>query len=203
VGADGATHAGAYDIPFLRCIPNISVACPADENECRQLLCTAYGQSSPVAVRYPRGSGAGTTVGAGLDALPFGKGEIRRKGRSVAILAFGTLLYPALQAAENINATVVNMRWAKPIDIDLLLQSATSHVALVTLEEGAVMGGAGSAVLEALAAAGLALPVLQLGLPDQFIEHGDPVKLLAMQGLNGAGIEASVRARFENIFSIK
>jgi 1-deoxy-D-xylulose-5-phosphate synthase len=199
VGADGATHAGAYDISFLRCIPNISVACPADENECRQLLCTAYAQTHPVAVRYPRGTGAGTQVGAGLDALPFGKGEIRLKGQQVAFLVFGTLLYPALEVAKKLGATVVNMRWAKPIDVDLLLQVAATHTALVTLEEGALMGGAGSAVLEALSAAGLAKPVLQLGLSDTFIEHGDPAKLLALQGLDAPGIEASVRARFENI----
>ena len=196
VGADGATHAGAYDIAYLRCIPNLSVACPADENECRQLLSTAYAQSTPVAVRYPRGAGAGVPVTCTLDALPFGKGEIRRTGQRIAILAFGTLLYPALQAAEKLNATVVNMRWAKPLDVDLLLQVAAGHETLVTVEEGCVMGGAGSAVLEALAAAGLAKPVLQLGLSDTFIEHGDPVKLLALQGLDASGMEASVRQRF-------
>ncbi|MBA3059733.1 MAG: 1-deoxy-D-xylulose-5-phosphate synthase [Gammaproteobacteria bacterium] len=196
VGADGATHAGAYDIPFMRCIPNISVACPADENECRQLLSTAFAQNHPVAVRYPRGAGAGTAVQAGLDALPFAQGEIRRSGKGVAILAFGTLLYPALQAAEKLNATVVNMRWAKPLDMALLLQVAAEHDALVTLEEGAIMGGAGSAVLEALQAAGLLKPVLQLGLRDEFIEHGDPAKLLALQGLDAAGIEASIVKRF-------
>ncbi|MEY4140617.1 MAG: hypothetical protein RLZZ371_2799, partial [Pseudomonadota bacterium] len=176
--------------------PNISVACPADENECRQLLSTAYAQNSPVAVRYPRGSGAGVTVTCTLDALPFGKGEIRRTGQGVAILAFGTLLYPALQAAQALDATVINMRWAKPLDVDLLLQVAASHEALVTLEEGAVMGGAGSAVLEALAAAGITRPVLQLGLRDVFIEHGDPVKLLAMEGLDATGIESAIRERF-------
>jgi len=196
VGADGATHAGAYDIPYLRCIPNISVACPADENECRLLLSTAYAQNHPVAVRYPRGAGAGVPVTCTLDALPFGKGEIRRSGERVAILAFGTLLYPALQAAEALNATVVNMRWAKPLDVELLLQVAASHDALVTLEEGAVMGGAGSAVLEALAAAAVLKPVLQLGLSDVFTEHGDPAKLLALQGLDAVGIEAAVRQRF-------
>ncbi|MFT6591647.1 MAG: 1-deoxy-D-xylulose-5-phosphate synthase, partial [Rhodoferax sp.] len=155
VGADGATHAGAYDIPFLRCIPNISVACPADENECRQLLCTAFAQDHPVAVRYPRGVGAGVVVQTSLDALPYGKGEIRRSGPGVAILVFGTLLYPALEAAQALNATVVNMRWAKPLDVALLLQVAGTHDGLVTLEEGALMGGAGSAVLEALQAAGV------------------------------------------------
>ncbi|HNZ89967.1 MAG TPA: 1-deoxy-D-xylulose-5-phosphate synthase [Acidovorax sp.] len=205
VGADGATHAGAYDIPFVRCIPHMSMACPADERECRQLLSTAFAQDHPVAVRYPRGSGAGVAPLAGLEGLPFGKGEIRRerKGEKVdalapriAILAFGTLLYPALQAAEALDATVVNMRWAKPLDQELLLEVAARHDALVTLEEGAIMGGAGSAVLEALAAAQVVLPVLQLGLPDLFIEHGDPAKLLALQGLDASGIERSIRVRF-------
>ena len=196
VGADGATHAGAYDIPFLRCIPNVSLACPADEQECRALLSTAFGQSHPVAVRYPRGAGAGVATSPGLEPLAFGKGEIRRQGKGIAILAFGTLLYPALEAAERLNATVVNMRWAKPLDTDLLLQVAGAHEALVTLEEGAVMGGAGSAVGEALQAAGVVRPLLQLGLPDIFIEHGDPVKLLSMQGLDAEGIARSVMERF-------
>ena len=196
VGADGATHAGAYDIPFLRCIPNVSVACPADENECRQLLSTAYAQNHPVAVRYPRGAGAGITPQKSLEGLPFGKGEVKREGKGVAILAFGTLLYPALQAAQALNATVVNMRWAKPLDTELLLAVAARHEALVTLEEGAVMGGAGSAVLEALQAAGVTKPVLQLGLKDEFIEHGDPAKLLALQGLDAAGIQTAVTNRF-------
>ena len=196
VGADGATHAGAYDIPFLRCIPNVSVACPADENECRQLLCSAFAQNHPVAVRYPRGAGAGVAVQPGLDGLPFGKGELRRTGSGVAILAFGSLLYPALQAGQALNATVVNMRWAKPLDLDLLLQVAGEHEALVTVEEGAIMGGAGSAVLEALQSAGLNRPVLQLGLPDEFIAHGDPAKLLSMLGLDTAGMVAAISARF-------
>ena len=196
VGADGATHAGAYDIPFLRCVPNMSVACPADEAECRQLLSTAYAQNHPVAVRYPRGSGAGVAVPSSLEGLPFGKGEIRLQGVTIAILVFGTLLYPALQAAQALGLTVVNMRWAKPLDVDLLVQVARSHSALVTLEEGALMGGAGSAVLEALQAQDLQLPVLQLGLADTFVEHGDPVKLLAMQGLDAAGIQASIAQRF-------
>jgi 1-deoxy-D-xylulose-5-phosphate synthase len=196
VGADGATHAGAYDIPYLRCIPNMSIACPADENECRKLLTSAFEQSHPVAVRYPRGAGAGVAPDAGLQSLPFGKAEMRREGSGVAILAFGTLLYPALQVADKLGCTVVNMRWAKPLDVELLRQVAATHEALVTLEEGAIMGGAGSAVTEALHAAGIATPVLQLGLSDEFIEHGDPAKLLSMQGLDAAGIEAAVRARF-------
>ena len=204
VGADGATHAGAYDVPYLRCIPNVSIACPADERECRQLLSSAFEQDHPVAVRYPRGAGAGVATEPGLAGLPFGKGEIRRVRQGVpegackgiAILAFGTLLYPALQAAEKLNATVVNMRWAKPLDVELLLKVAAEHEALVTVEEGALMGGAGSAVGEALNAAGVLKPLLQLGLPDVFIEHGDPVKLLAMQGLDASGIEKSIVNRF-------
>ena len=196
VGADGATHAGAYDVAYLRCIPNMSIACPADENECRKLLTSAFEQSHPVAVRYPRGAGAAVSIEAGLQSLPFGKGEIRRQGSGIAILAFGTLLYPALQAAEKLGCTVVNMRWAKPMDLELLRRVATTHDALVTLEEGAIMGGAGSAVTEALYAAGIAKPVLQLGLGDEFIEHGDPAKLLALQGLDAVGIEAAIGRRF-------
>ena len=196
VGADGATHAGAYDIPYLRCIPNVSVACPADENECRQLLSCAFGQDHPVAVRYPRGSGAGVAVQAGLEALPFGQAEVRRTGKGVAILAFGTLLYPALEAAIALGATVVNMRWAKPLDVNLLLKIAATHEALVSVEEGAIMGGAGSAVSEAMQAAGMVKPLLQLGFRDEFIEHGDPGRLLALQGLDGPGIQASIVERF-------
>jgi 1-deoxy-D-xylulose-5-phosphate synthase len=196
VGADGATHAGLYDIPFMRCIPNVSMACPADENECRQLLTTAYQQDHCVAVRYPRGAGVGVPVQAGLQALPFGKGEVRREGKRIAILAFGTLLYPALQAGEALNATVVNMRWAKPLDTELLATIAATHDALVTVEEGATMGGAGSAVLEALQDLQQPKPVLVLGIPDVFTEHGDPVKLLAELGLDAAGIQESIQKRF-------
>jgi len=203
VGADGPTHAGAYDIAFMRCLPNVSIACPADENECRKLLTTAFEQDHPVAVRYPRGAGVGAAVEPGLQALPFGKGEVRRTRAAadappggVAILAFGTLLHPALAAAERLDATVVNMRWAKPLDIELLLQVAARHQALVTVEEGCIAGGAGSAVAEALQAAGVVRPILHLGLRDEFIEHGDPAALLALQGLDAAGIEASVRQRF-------
>jgi 1-deoxy-D-xylulose-5-phosphate synthase len=199
VGADGPTHAGAYDIVYLRCIPNVSVACPADENECRKLLTTAYGQDHPVAVRYPRGAGAGVPTEAALNSLPFGKGEVRREGKDIAILAFGTLLYPALAVAERLNATVINMRWAKPLDTALVLEVAGRHQGLVTLEEGAVMGGAGSAVSEALQAAGVVKPLLQLGLRDEFTVHGDPAKLLTLQGLDAPGIEASIRARFGDI----
>ncbi len=198
VGADGATHAGAYDIAYLRCIPNMSVACPADEAETRQLLSTAHAQNHPVAVRYPRGAGVGAEIPSDLQGLPFGKGEVRLRGRGVAILAFGTLLYPALKAAEALDATVVNMRWAKPLDIDLLREMARSHTALVTVEEGCAMGGAGSAVLEALQAEGLVLPVLTLGLPDRFIEHGDPAQLLATVGLDAPGIESAIRQQLSD-----
>ena len=201
VGADGATHAGAYDIPFLRCIPNMSVACPADENECRKLLSSAFEQDHPVAVRYPRGAGAGVQTEPGLASLPFGKGEVRREGTGVAILAFGTLLYPALQAAEKLGATVVNMRWAKPLDIALLLKVAAVHDLLVTVEEGAIMGGAGSAVSEALHAADVSKPVLHLGLKDEFIEHGEHAYLLALQGLDAPGIAASITARLGGLAS--
>ncbi len=200
VGADGATHAGAYDIAYMRCIPNCSLIAPADENECRQALTAAFGQDHPVAVRYPRGAGAGVVPQPELLPLPWGRGELRRHaspgGRRIAILAFGTLLYPALAAAERLDATVANMRYIKPLDTELLLQLADTHDALVTLEEGCLPGGAGSAVLEALQAAGVQIPVLTLGLPDQFIEHGDPGKLLAMLGLDAAGIEQSILKRF-------
>ena len=204
VGADGATHAGAYDIAFVRCIPNMSLLTPADENECRQALTTAFRQNHPVAVRYPRGSGAGVAIQPELTELPFGKGEVRREisraveqgGPRIAILAFGTLLYPALAAAEKLDAGVANMRFVKPLDAALVIELARSHDALVTLEEGCVMGGAGSAVMEALHAAGLATPVLALGLPDSFIEHGDPAKLLALNGLDADGIAQAIATRF-------
>ena len=203
MGADGATHAGAYDIAYLRCIPNLGVACPADENECHQLLCSAYEQDHPVAVRYPRGAGAGVAVAPGLQALPYGKGELRRKGHRIALLVFGTLLYPALEAAGELDASVVNMRWAKPLDTELLLEVARRHDALVTIEEGSVLGGAGSAVGEALQAAGLVKPILHLGLPDQFIEHGDPARLLSAIGLDATGIARSVRDRFGTLIAVQ
>ncbi len=201
VGADGPTHAGLYDIPFMRCIPNVSVACPADENECRQLLTTAYQQDHCVAVRYPRGAGVGVPVQRDFQTLPFGRGEVRRQGQRIAILAFGTLLYPALQAGDAVNATVVNMRWAKPLDKDLLAQIAATHDALVTVEEGAVMGGAGAAVLEALQDLQLPKPVLVLGVGDVFTEHGDPAKLLAEMGLDASGIQASIQKRFSTLLN--
>jgi len=199
VGADGPTHAGAYDIAYIRCIPNMALACPADERECRQLLGSAFAHTGPVAVRYPRGAGIGAQPLPGLDALPLGQGEIRREAspaaaQRIAILAFGTLLYPALQAAQALDATVANMRWVKPLDAALLRQMAENHTLIVTVEEGCIAGGAGSAVLEALQTFGMPRPVLQLGLRDIFIEHGDAPRLLALQGLDAPGIEASVRA---------
>ena len=207
VGADGATHAGNYDIAYLRCIPNISVLTPADEKECRAALTTAFRQDHPVAVRYPRGAGVGVAAASASTELldfPFGKGEVRRRvgraaaqgGPRVAILAFGTLLYPALAVADKIDATVANMRFVKPLDVELVTELARTHDAIVTVEDGCVMGGAGSAVQEALATAGLQIPVLALGLPDAFIEHGDPAKLMAMCGLDAAGIEQSILKRF-------
>jgi len=195
VGADGATHAGNYDMAFLRCIPNMVVMAASDENECRKMLTTAYQYRGPAAVRYPRGAGIGATVETELSSIEMGKGEIRRQGKGVAILAFGTMLAPSLQAAETLNATVANMRFIKPLDTALVAELAASHDLLVTIEEGSIMGGAGSAVAEALSAAGIVKPLLQLGLPDKFIDHGDATQLLAQCGLDAAGITASVNQR--------
>jgi 1-deoxy-D-xylulose-5-phosphate synthase len=195
VGADGATHAGNYDMAFLRCIPNMVVMAASDENECRKMLTTAYQYRGPAAVRYPRGAGIGATVETELNTIEMGKGEFRRHGKGVAILAFGTMLAPSLQAAETLNATVANMRFIKPLDTALVAELAASHDLLVTIEEGSIMGGAGSAVAEALSAAGIVKPLLQLGLPDKFIDHGDATQLLAQCGLDAAGIAASVSQR--------
>jgi len=201
VGADGATHAGNYDVAYLRCVPNMVVAAPSDENEARLLLSTCYVHPGPAAVRYPRGAGCGAEVSSSLDTVPLGKGVLRREGRRIAILGFGTLVQPALQAAEALDATVADMRFVKPLDRDMLLALAQRHDALVTVEEAAVMGGAGSAVTEALNAAGVCIPVLQLGLPDAFIDHGDQAALLAGLGLDAAGIEASIRGRFAGLLA--
>jgi 1-deoxy-D-xylulose-5-phosphate synthase len=207
VGADGATHAGAYDIPFLRCIPNMLVMTPADEAECRDLLTTAYHQPHPSAVRYPRGSGVGTIPSKELRTLPLGKGEIRRQsnadtGNRVAIFVFGTLLYTALEVAEGIDATVANMRFVKPLDIDLLKSLAADHDYLVTIEDGAIAGGAGSACLEALSSMGINKPLLQLGLPDQFIEHGDYNLLMTKCGLDVGGVSNSIKQRFPALLAL-
>ena len=195
VGADGATHNGAFDLAYLRCIPNLTVMAPADENECRQMLYTAFQMNTPAAVRYPRGSGPGVEIRKKMQALPLGKGELRRQGAKVAILAFGSMLLPAFEAAEELDATVANMRYVKPLDQALVRQLAQEHELLVTVEEGALMGGAGSAVAECLAAAGLARPLLHLGLPDRFVDHGDSGVLLAEIGLDKAGLLAAIRAR--------
>jgi 1-deoxy-D-xylulose-5-phosphate synthase len=207
VGADGATHAGAYDIPFLRCIPNMLVMTPADEAECRDLLTTAFHQQHPTAVRYPRGAGIGATPSKELRTLPLGKGEVRRKsnapkGQRVAILAFGTLLYPALEAGDAIDATVANMRFVKPLDIDLIKALAAEHDYFVTVEDGAIAGGAGSACLEALSELGIQKPLLQLGLPDRFIEHGDYQLLMSKCGLDANGIRSSIERRFPVVAAI-
>ncbi|QOL50074.1 1-deoxy-D-xylulose-5-phosphate synthase [Massilia litorea] len=196
VGADGATHAGNYDLSYLRCIPNMVVMAASDENECRQMLTTAYHYPGPAAVRYPRGAGIGAAIQQELTSIEIGKGEIKRKGEKIAILAFGSMVAPSLGAASELNATVANMRFVKPLDLELVKQLALEHEVLVTVEEGATMGGAGSAVAEALAANGIVKPLLILGLPDKFIDQGDPAALLASVGLDAKGIAASIRARF-------
>ena len=199
VGADGATHNGSFDLTYLRCLPNMTVMTPSDENECRQMLYTAFQMKTPAAVRYPRGSGPGVPIRKEMQALPIGKGEIRREGgataRKVAILAFGSTLYPALKAADTFNATVANMRFVKPLDEALALDLARRHDLLVTVEENVIAGGAGSAVLEALGRHAIATPVLQLGLPDRFIDQGDPGIQIAEAGLTADGIAQTIRER--------
>ncbi len=195
VGADGATHAGNYDLAYLRCIPNMVVMAASDENECRQMLTTAYHYPGPAAVRYPRGAGVGAQIAEALTSIEIGKGEVRRTGKDVAILAFGSMVAPSLKAGDELDATVANMRFVKPLDVELVKRLAQEHDFLVTVEEGCIMGGAGAAVMEALAAAGIAKPVLNLGLPDNFIDQGDPQALLASVGLDANGIAASIRAR--------
>ena len=196
VGADGPTHAGMFDIAFVRCIPNMSVACPADENECRQLLSTAYAQDHAVTVRYPRGSGVGVAVQKDLTPLPFGKAQVVREGEGLAILCFGPLLYEALKAAETLNATVVNMRWAKPLDLQMLREIAQSHERCVTVEDGTRMGGAGSAVIEALQDMRIGTDVLVMGFEDEFTEHGDPDLLMQQYGLTANGIQKRIEAHW-------
>ncbi|MCD5330125.1 1-deoxy-D-xylulose-5-phosphate synthase [Chromobacterium piscinae] len=195
VGADGPTHAGAFDLSYLRCIPNMTVMAPSDENECRQLLYTAFQLDTPSAVRYPRGTGPGVEIRQQMEALPIGKGVVRRQGKKIAILAFGSMVHPALAAAEQLDATVADMRFVKPLDTELIRELAQTHELIVTVEENVVMGGAGSACVEALQAMRLAIPVLQLGLPDGYVEHGDPALLLSLCGLDAAGIEKSIRER--------
>ena len=193
VGGDGQTHNGAFDYAFLRTVPNMVVMAPSDENECRQMLYTGYSLDGPSAVRYPRGTGPGVPLQAEMKALAIGKGEIRRRGKKIAILAFGSMVKPALAAAEALDATVANMRFVKPLDTELVKELAAGHDLLITVEEHQVMGGAGSSVCEALAGLGLEKRVLLLGLPDRFVDHGDPAKLLSAVGLDAEGILKSVR----------
>ena len=188
VGADGPTHAGLYDLSFLRCVPNMVIAAPSGENECRLLLSTCYQLNAPTAVRYPRGSGIGATVSDGLDTVPVGKGVVRREGRQTAVFAFGSMVQPALEAAETLGATVADMRFVKPLDEELILKLAQSHDYLVSIEENAEQGGAGSAVLEVLAKHTICKPVLVLGVADTVTDHGDPKKLLDDLGLSAAGV---------------
>ncbi len=202
VGADGATHSGSFDLSYLRCLPNMTVMTPSDENECRQMLYTAYQMNSPAAVRYPRGAGPGVEIQQEMTALPIGKGEIRRQGKKiallskkVAILAFGSMVAVSLKVAEEFDATVANMRFVKPLDDELVAHLAAGHDLLVTIEENAIEGGAGSAVLESLQRQGIKASVLLLGLPDRFIDHGDPALQLANCGLDHVGIMASIRAK--------
>ena len=196
VGADGATHAGNYDIAFLRCIPNMVVATPSDEAETRLLLSTCYQYPGPASVRYPRGSGTGVVPSTSLETVPLGRGVVKRQGKKIAILVFGTLLAAALKAADSLDLSVVDMRFVKPIDRDLILDLTARHEGLVTVEEGALMGGAGSAVSEVLAAACIVCPILHLGLPDRFIDHGDQMGLLVEVGLSAEGIESAITERF-------
>ncbi|TDI76130.1 MAG: 1-deoxy-D-xylulose-5-phosphate synthase, partial [Betaproteobacteria bacterium] len=196
VGADGPTHAGSFDLTYLRCIPNITVMTPADENECRQMLYTAFQMNTPAAVRYPRGAGTGVVPIKEMKALQIGIGEICRKGEKIALLAFGSMLKPCLEAAEELNATVANMRFVKPLDDNLVVFLAANHSLLVTVEENTIIGGAGSAVLESLENRGVTTtPVLQLGLPDVFIDQGDPTRMLVDCGRDKAGIVKAIKKK--------
>lgn len=199
VGADGPTHAGLYDLSFLRCVPNMIIAAPSDENECRLLLSTCYQANSPSAVRYPRGTGTGATVSDGLETVEIGKGIIRREGEKIAVIAFGSMVAPSLTAADKLNATVADMRFVKPIDEELIVSLARSHDYIVTAEENAEQGGAGSAVLEVLAKHGICKPVLLLGVEDKVTEHGDPKKLLADLGLNAEAVEKRIAGWIEAV----
>jgi len=199
VGPDGATHAGSFDLTFLRCLPNMVVMAPADENECRAMLTTGFRHPGPAAIRYPRGSGPGVAVRRELETLPLGKAELRRRGRGLALLSFGAMLAPAAEIAAELDATLVNMRFVKPLDEALVLELARTHEVFVTLEDNAVAGGAGSAVAECLAAHGVVKPILHLGLPDAYLEHGSREEVLSMAGLDLPGIRNAIRARFPQI----
>jgi len=197
VGADGATHAGSFDLSYLRCLPNTVVMVPSDENECRQMLFSAFQLNQPVAVRYPRGTGPGVQIDSAMSVIPTGVSELKRKGSSIAILAFGSMVAPCIEAGEALDATVINMRFVKPIDENMVRSVAQHYDLLVTVEENVIMGGAGSAVAETLAKWNLHPQLLQLGLPDHFIEHGDPAELLREAGLDAQGIQASITERMQ------
>jgi 1-deoxy-D-xylulose-5-phosphate synthase len=202
VGPDGATHSGSFDLSFLRCLPNMLVMAPADENECRMMLSTGFAHEGPAAIRYPRGTGPGAAVRKDLDTLPIGKAELRRRGRHLAILSFGAMLAPAGVVAAELDATLVNMRFVKPLDEAMILELAKTHDAFVTLEDNAVAGGAGSGVAECLAAHGIVTPILHLGLPDVYLEHGSREEVLSMAGLDLPGIRNAIRARFPQLANI-
>jgi 1-deoxy-D-xylulose-5-phosphate synthase len=199
VGADGPTHAGNFDLSYLRCVPNMLVMAPADERECRQMLTTGFRHEGPAAVRYPRGFGPGAKPGAALETLPIGQAEVRVRGAHVAVLAFGSLVAAAEQAGRETGTTVINMRFVKPLDEALILELAQSHACFITVEENAVAGGAGSAVAECLAAHGICLPITHLGLPDRFVEHGEHSQLLAGCGLDARGIRQTIEAHLTGL----
>jgi 1-deoxy-D-xylulose-5-phosphate synthase len=202
VGPDGATHAGSFDLTFLRCLPNMVIMAPADEQECRNMLSTGFQHQGPASIRYPRGTGPGVAAGTALETLPIGKAELRRRGRGLAILSFGAMLAPAAEIAQEVNATLANMRFVKPLDETLILELAKEHQAFVTLEDNAIAGGAGSAVAECLAAHGVTLPILHLGLPDAYLEHGTREEVLSEAGLDLPGIRQAIRARFPQLVSL-
>jgi 1-deoxy-D-xylulose-5-phosphate synthase len=199
VGPDGATHSGSFDLTFLRCLPNFVIMAPADENECRMMLSTGFQHHGPAAIRYPRGTGPGIAIRPELDTLPIGKAELRRRGHGLALLSFGAMLAPATTVAAELDATLVNMRFVKPLDEAMIVELAESHDAFVTLEDNAVAGGAGSAVAECLAAHGITLPILHLGLPDVYLEHGSREEVLSMAGLDLPGIRRAIHARFPQL----
>jgi 1-deoxy-D-xylulose-5-phosphate synthase len=196
VGPDGATHSGSFDLTFLRCLPNMVIMAPADENECRMMLSTGFRHAGPAAIRYPRGTGPGIAIHHELETLPIGKADLRRRGHGLAILSFGAMLAPAAVIAAELDATLVNMRFVKPLDEAMVLELAHTHDAFITLEDNAVAGGAGSAVTECLAAHGVTLPILHLGLPDTYLEHGSREEVLSMAGLDLPGIRHAILARF-------
>ncbi|HUW53825.1 MAG TPA: 1-deoxy-D-xylulose-5-phosphate synthase [Rhodanobacter sp.] len=202
VGPDGPTHSGSFDLSFLRCLPNMVIMAPGDENECRMMLSTGFHYAGPAAVRYPRGSGPGTVIRKALDTLPIGKAELRRRGHGIALLSFGAMLSPATTIAAEIDATLVNMRFVKPLDEAMILDLAKSHDAFVTLEDNAIAGGAGSGVAECLAAHGIVKPILHIGLPDVYLEHGSREEVLSMAGLDLPGIRRAIHARFPQLAAV-